>query len=139
MLDNCALLLTCDQRGGLAFNRRRQRRSKVVIADMLELADQPIYIRECSEKLFSPGEYVLFDNILDVPAGQFVFEELGNDSECYKDKYCEIVLYRWQRNYPSDVYLPDGLLNSYTLEDSREIQIGSEEFVTVEIYKRGVI
>ena len=135
MLDRCALFLTCDQRNGLAFNNRRQRQNKIVLSHMLSRAGGQVCIRACSEDLFQFGDYILFDDLARIPDGKFVFEELGNGWESY-GKYGQIILYRWQRNYPGDIHLPHGLLSSYYLEESHDMEIGPDECVTVESYVR---
>ena len=133
MLDRCVLFLTCDQRNGLAFNNRRQRQNKTALSHMLSRAGGQVCIRACSEDLFQSGDYILFDDLARIPDGKFVFEELGNGWESY-GKYGQIILYRWQRNYPGDIHLPHGMLSSYYLEESHDMEIGPDECVTVEAY-----
>lgn len=104
------ILIACvDDSMGMTFNHRRQSRDAVLCRDMLSLVQgQPLWMHPYSASLF-PGapEAVIADEDYLNKAGpnDFCFVEREDVSD-YSDVIHTIVLYRWQRAYPSDTRFP---------------------------------
>ena len=97
-----------DDRGGMMFNKRRQSRDKRVIEDVARTADDgAIYISSYSEPLFaeSDASVIAVTDPLDSAGddGYAFVEDLPLKK--YAKKITRLVVYRWNRLYPSDFSL----------------------------------
>ena len=129
------IIICLDDNGGMLFNNRRQSRDRVVCEDVVKNLN--------GEKLFiSPFSQILFENYKDdvlacedfLTKGRVCFVENQVLSSCNAD---EVIVYRWNRVYPSDFYC-DIDFSKYSLAEQAEIEGFSHEKITKEIYKRVV-
>ena len=127
------LYICLDDRNGLQFNKRRQSRDSAVLEDIRSQLRGNLLIEPFSEKLIRESEipYVLAPETAedyfaeDIPA-QEVLEET-----------CKIVIYRWNRHYPSDIrWEPDLAAMGFTLQETTEFPGTSHEKITREVYAR---
>ena len=133
-------IICVDNRCGMMFNRRRVSRDKNVYADISELiGDKTLYMAEYSRSLFSSCRVstIVSDDFLNlVGKWDFCFVEDRHLAE-YSDKISGMVIYRWNRDYPSDFGLdvaPLELGLHRTLVT--EIVGSSHDKITKEIYVR---
>lgn len=101
---NITVAITVDDKMGLAFNKRRQSRDKLLIADLCNKTDGAIYVSGYSAPLFE--EYtdriaVVEDPLKDCPDGGCCFVEMTELGK-YVDDIKKLVIYHWNRHYPSD-------------------------------------
>lgn len=68
-------------------------------------------------------------------AEDFCFVE-GENLTGYEGKITEIVLYRWNRDYPADLFFEVDL-SKWKLEERKEFSGYSHEKITREIYRQG--
>ncbi len=132
------LILCLDDRGGMTFNNRRQSRDSIVTADILKTAGNKLTIAPFSEKLFSDkvGVRVLENPLSECSNGDFCFIEMGSIAENI-DKIDEIIIYKWNRLYPSDTRLDiDVTACGFSLISTSEFVGSSHEKITKEIYRR---
>lgn len=129
-----------DERGGMTFNKRRQSRDRLLIDDVaLHADDGMIFVTDYSEPLFreSAASVVCVTNPLDsAKNGGYAFIENMHLSE-YSDAIDELVVYKWNRHYPSDFKLdikPDS--NGRKLAEVVEFAGSSHEKITKEIYRK---
>lgn len=129
-----------DDFGGMTFFGKRQSRDSALIKDLIKhTEDGVLYISDFSERLFEDSEA----SVICVPsplesAGEdgYVFVENLPLTPC-KKKIDRLVIYKWNRHYPSDKKLditPDGL--GMTLKESYDFVGTSHEKITKEIYER---
>ena len=129
-----------DDRGGMLFNGRRLSRDRGLIADLLELAgDAPVRAAPFSAALFNGSceRVTVSDDFLDAAgAGDVCFVE-NADAAPYMDKVERFVIYRWNRDYPSDTLL-DVRPEKYglRLDESRDFAGSSHGRITREVYVR---
>ena len=128
-----------DKNGGLMFNNRRQSRDRVVIDDIMKQIDsQKLYIHSYSKPLFPDCENIV---ISDVP-----MDEAQDTDYCfvenlalapYQDKISDVIIYNWNRKYPSDFSL-DIILEpgEWKLEEESEFCGSSHEKITRKVYKK---
>ncbi len=98
------VMLTLDDKNGTMFNKRRQSRDIKVIEDMCRKTDSPIYVTEYTAKLFAGFENrikISSDPISECPDGCAVFLE-GEAVGPHLDIIDALIIYRWNRLYPSD-------------------------------------
>lgn len=98
------VIVCLDDREGMMFNRRRQSRDRTVTEDMIRTADGVLAMSPYSESLFQNTEVErrVSDRFLDLTKeGDWCFVE---DRELfpYRDRIKTVVVYHWNRHYPSD-------------------------------------
>lgn len=125
-----------DDKLGILFNKRRQSKDRELRKDLLSLTDQTLWVNEYTAKQFTEDEKMwlnINENYLD---------EIGEDDLCfvenlpiadYEDKITKLIVYHWNRVYPSDVRLPFDLTN-WELESEYEFKGYSHDKITRRIY-----
>ena len=118
------ILIVCvDDHNGMMFNHRRQSQDRVLRADILELTDgKKIWMNAYSRKQFAESD------------GEFCFVENADVSGCV-ERIEEIYLYRWNRDYPAEVYFPVDL-SVWKCMETKEFAGSSHEKITRERYTR---
>jgi hypothetical protein len=136
---NITVAITVDDRMGIAFNKRRQSRDRLLIADLCENTDGVIYVSPYSAPLFeeySERVAVLDSPLDDCPDGGCCFVEITELGEYVKD-ISTLTVYRWNRHYPSDKKLDIDIEScGFTLSQSYEFVGKSHDKITKEIYKK---
>ena len=132
------LIVCLDDRDGMLYNKRRQSRDFRVCERILErAAGNVLRMNAYSAKLFPEGSVQIDPDFL----------EKANLSDCcfvenvdilpYLDKAETLVIYRWNRVYPSDVKFPTvGLNENWHLQSSIDFPGNSHESITEEVYTR---
>lgn len=133
------LILCVDDQGGLAFHNRRQSQDRAVRTDMLELCkDHALCVTPYTAHQFDAEEQARLTIV------QTGFEHAAQDVYCFLENIdiipyitCakKIVLYQWNRVYPSDqrLSLP---LEGWNCCEHIEFAGYSHEKITREVYKR---
>lgn len=131
------VIICLDDNSGMLFNNRRQSRDKEVIKDIINnLEGGKLYISPFSEKLFGDyGENVIVDEDFFTKAGENDFCFVENKSLKDVSGVNEIIVYKWNRVYPSD-FKCDVDFSLYTLVESVDFKGFSHEKITKETYKR---
>ena len=130
--------LCLDDNCGMMFNSRRQSRDRVLIADLLCDAEknERIYITPYSSSLFDPNDsrIIVCEQPLSL-AGDSDLCFIENMSVSpYASKINEIIIYRWNRHYPADLYF-DFDMNGYEKISVSEFAGSSHEKITKEIWR----
>lgn len=131
-------VLCIDDKNGLGFNNRRQSRDCVLIDRLLKmLPDKTINIKSFSSPLFE--EYSDRVNISeDLPDklknGEVFFSE-NLDPAPYKDSIEKLILFKWNRVYPSDKKMTLDL-SDFSLINSEDFIGNSHDRITVSEYTR---
>ena len=130
-------IVCVDEQGGILFNRRRVSSDRAVISDILKMTEaHSLRIREYSVNLFpeNAAVYVADDYLRGAGKGDFLFFE-DIVSEIFWEKLERIVVYHWNRLYPSDVKFPlDDLRERGELESSVTFEGYSHSRITREVY-----
>ena len=127
------LYICLDDRNGLKFNNRRQSRDSAVLEDIRRQLTGSLLIDIFSEKLIREAgiPYVLPPET----AEDFFAEDIPSDE--ILDKTSKLVIYRWNRHYPSDVrWEPDLAGMGFILTETTEFAGTSHEKITREVYER---
>ena len=134
------VFICTDDRGGMMFNKRRQSRDKRVIEDVIRTADDgAIYITDYSESLFAESEtsvIAVSDPMASAGKGSYAFIE-NIPLAKYADKITRLIVYRWNRLYPSDVSMdinPKEI--GLKLKNKRDFTGTSHDRITREEYAR---
>ena len=125
-----------DDNNGMLFNNRRQSRDMLLIEDLIKYANaNKILINEFSKSLFADYEnnILISDTFLsDANENDICFVENVDLNE-YKDKINTLIIYKWNRVYPSDFCFNLDLSN-YKLIETKDFKGNSHEKITREIY-----
>lgn len=127
-----------DDGNGMLFNRRRVSRDRVQQEDLLRLSDESkLWINGFSAKLFEPfaAKVVVDEAFLQLAgAGEFCFVE-DQPLQPWLERLEGVILYRWNRRYPSDTVF-DLDLSDFVCQERLEFAGSSHEIITRETYIR---
>ena len=131
------LIVCLDDQNGMLFHGRRQSRDKVLCENILDtFGNAGLYMNAYSAKLFPANENEIHigDDLSAKISGYWFVENL--DMLPYADRITELVVYRWNRVYPADLYFPiEVVLKRLKLTQSRTFEGNSHPRITEEIYK----
>ena len=102
------LITVVDDRMGMCFNRRRLSRDRVLSDKILALTNEKVlWMSSYSEKLFDSVKHSQIniddDCLREAAAGEYCFVET-EDPATAKDWIEQIILFKWNRRYPADVF-----------------------------------
>ena len=129
------LIVCVAENMGVAFNNRRLSRDKKLCEDVLELVgDDKIFMNPYSKTIFQENEKCCYtEEYLNLAKeNDYVFLERHKLPD--RDDIGEIILYRWNRDYPADTYFY--VPQMYELNEKKEFKGKSHEKITREIYRR---
>ena len=132
------ILVVClDENNGLMFNKRRQSRDRVLISDLLCTAGEgTVCISPYSAPLFPEADRrvrVCNEPHLAAVEGELCFCEDFDPRLC-ADRIEGLIIYRWNRLYPSDVRFELDL-SDFRLVDTQSFTGSSHDMITKEILK----
>lgn len=130
------LIVCVDDQNGMAFNHRRQSQDRVLVERIEDLvADSTLRMAPYSQKVFWGKNIVASSSYLsDADVDDYCFVEL-DDVRPYEDKIQKVIVFRWNRHYPSDVKF--GIdLSDWHLVTSEEFPGSSHLKITLEVYER---
>ena len=131
------LIVCLDDRGGMTFGGRRQSQDRVLRARVMALAHgRRLYMSEYSAKQFADCEGFIADNDYRrrAGAGDICFLE---DGEISLAGVSRLVIYRWNRHYPSDrkfPYEPEAC--GFRRVSTTDFAGSSHEKITEDVYER---
>lgn len=133
------VIVCLDNANGMMFNHRRQSRDANVVKDILNIIKgTSLLIAPYSEPLFSQAEcsVSISDSFLtDADANDYCFVENTSVAK-FKEKISKLIIYKWNRDYPSDFYFDIDYANDYKLETTLDFVGTSHEKITKEVYVR---
>ncbi len=128
------IILCLDDNNGMLFNNRRQSRDSVLTDDIFnDLKGERLNILPFSQQLFSSYESNV-NIVSNVEAdGVYFIENL--DITPFLEDIDEIIVYRWNRVYPSD-FSCNVDFSQFTVKSEAELQGSSHEKISKIIYGR---
>lgn len=131
------MLIACiDHLGGMMFNKRRQSQDREIRACILEeLGHNILWMNGYSYKQFSkqPDSRIKVEEDLEkAGAKDWCFIE-NLQAVSYEEKINRIILFKWNRTYPSDFYF-DIPMDDWHLICQEEFKGFSHEKITKEVY-----
>lgn len=132
------VIICIDENQGMLFHNRRQSKDIKVIEDISCLTKE-LWVSPFSEKLF------IDENVktnLAIQARDNAISHADEGSYCfveneklmpYQDKIEQLIVYKWNRRYPSDFKL-DLNLNEWKLIETIDFEGNSHEKITRETY-----
>lgn len=130
------IIIAClDDGNGMLFNKRRQSSDEVLINRVAKLsAKSRLWVNDYSAKLFAKHEvFVSKDFLKEAAEGEYCFVENADITE-FTEKIEGVIIYRWNRKYPSDFKFPIGFLENMRLVSTENFVGNSHPEITEEIY-----
>jgi hypothetical protein len=128
------ILTVCvDDRLGISFGGRRQSKDSAVRQKLLELCGGSVRMSDYSARQFEEGVYHGSDYLSGADDGDWCFMESA-DYDAFADKIEKIILFRWNRHYPSDVQFR--FPGKWALVQSTDFPGSSHEKITMEVYEK---
>lgn len=131
------IIVCLDDNSGMLFAGRRQSMDKALRKHVLQLAGEcRLWMNAYSAKQFAErsGNMTVAEEFLEKAGqGEFCFVENTPLNSC-AGKIEDVILYRWNRVYPSDVKFPTALLEGRHLASVTEFPGNSHETITQERY-----
>ena len=134
------IFVCLDEHGGMSFNQRRQSMDRVIRENMLQtIGESNLYVNSYTAKQFKEDneKLVVDDSCLETAeTNAYVFVEnclLGE----YVSNIEKIIVYRWKRDYPADLFFDiDLTVSPWKLLESKEFVGYSHECIGKEIYSK---
>lgn len=126
-----------DNNYGMTFNNRRVSRDRNQISNLLELLNgEKIYITDFSKDIIDSENsiFVTLDELNNLKDTDYFFDENILPSKL-KNVLSNIILYKWNRDYPSDLKF-DIDLSKWNLVESMDFKGFSHDKITREIYNK---
>lgn len=136
------LIVAVDEDKGMMFNRRRQSKDRVLRERILSLAKGgKLWMNAYTRRQFpedAQGEIIVDEKFLEKAGfGDYCFLE-NIPAAPYEDRIEKIILFWWNRKYPSDTWFDIDLEGGgWKLSETREFSGSSHEKITEEVYVRG--
>lgn len=136
------IVITCiDDNGGTIFNHRRQSQDRILRAKIVELVGSTrLWMNQYSAAQFEdcnlPNCTVDEDFLQRANPGEYCFVE-GTPLMPVSEKLEKVILFRWNRTYPSDQKLDLVLTeDGWVQEVVADFEGYSHEKITMEVYVR---
>ena len=130
------IIVCLEDNNGMMFNRRRVSSDAVVTRRILEIAGgKKLWMSPYSSKLFAGENVCIAEDFLSrAKTGEYCFVE-DADIDGYTDRMEEMIVFRWNRRYPSDrKFLLS--LDEWKLVSTEEFAGKSHPLITQEVYER---
>lgn len=133
------LIVCIDNHNGMAFHNRRQSQDRILREQLFQMiGSRRLWMNSYSRKQFTetvPTEICTAEDFLEKAGpGDYCFVE-NLDISPYAKQVETLVLFRWNRDYPADLFFRLDL-GSWTLIKSLDFTGFSHKVITKEIYAR---
>lgn len=132
------IIVCVDDKFGISFMGRRVSRDRIVTEDVIRTVHGgKLYIHPDSAVLFSEfsDKAISDENYLDkAEYGDFCFVE-NIDYEKHIKDIESVILYKWNRRYPADVFFDQTLLGGKVPTKIFSFKGNSHENITKEVYR----
>lgn len=140
------ILIVCvDDRMGMAFNHRRQSKDRILRERLLQnAAGTPLWMNSYSAGQFEENEIHTDTADSLIYADDSFMEKAGPGEYCFAEttdilpfekRVEKLILYRWNRRYPADLYFTIPLEDhGWRLIHTEDFSGHSHEKITEEIY-----
>ena len=131
------VILCIDDNNGMMFNHRRQSKDRVLLEDIIAYSkESKLYLNEYTYNMFSDfntENLIVNPEFLDdAETGEYCFVE-DKSLLAYVKKIEKLIIYKWNRRYPADVYLDITLRDQWKIIETKEFKGSSHEKITREI------
>ena len=132
------IVIVClDNADGIMFNHRRQSRDANLIKDVELMVDgNTLLLNSYSAPLFDGTNVKL-------KISESFLSEAGDSDFCfvenvpakdYENQISKLIIYKWNRDYPSDYYFDIDYVSNFKLKSSEDFTGTSHDSITKEVY-----
>ena len=132
------LIFCIDEKGGMLFHSRRVSSDRTVCERIMSIYTDKLRISPYSRSLFpTVSKLCISENFLEeAGTSDWCFVETI-DPSTYMDRAEKIVIFHWNRTYPSELkFSKEKLYPSWELTHIEEFCGNSHERITMEVYER---
>ena len=139
------VIVCVDNQNGMMFNHRRQSQDRVLRKRVMELTSgKKLWMNAYSQKQFLQDLQGNSRQLEQIQVDEAFLEKAGTGEYCFvEDKEVvscesrieELILCRWNRDYPADMYFKLDL-SGWKLAETREYAGSSHEKITEDRYVR---
>ena len=132
------LIICIDNKGGMLFHGRRVSSDRIVCKKILDLCQGKLRIAPYSMSLFQTDcELFVSEDLSDATdASDWCFVETFDPAKVI-DNAEKIVIFHWNRSYPSELkFTMDKLRSGWILNHTEEFEGYSHKKITMEVYLR---
>lgn len=129
------IVIVClDDKNGMMFNKRRQSSDRVLREHIIAITKESrLWMNEYSAEMFENANINVHSNFLKkANLGDYCFVE-NCSLEKHIKKIEKIIVYRWNKRYPADMYF-DISLEDWKLLSTTDLIGNSHEKITEETY-----
>ena len=139
------VFIALDNNYGMMFNHRRQSQDRILRENMLtHCKNRPLWMNSYSATLFSSGEeatlsanIVVDEDFLSKAAEKEYCYVEDNNLEQHMDQIHTLIVYKWNRTYPSDLTFNYSELKRHWKIIAKERFTGSShDMITKEVWQR---
>ena len=134
------IIITCvDNQMGMLFNHRRQSQDRILRDHILKQADS-------SRLLMNSYSAKQFESSTSIHIDEHFLSNAAPDDICFvedchvapfESQITKIILYKWNRNYPADLYFDIPLTeHGWQLISTKDFAGSSHEKITEEVYTK---
>lgn len=132
------IIVAVDDNNGMMFNKRRQSQDRILREKIIKMAkDSRLWMNSYTYKQFNdiPGQITVDDDFLSkASVGEYCFVENAAIAP-YEKQIEKIILFKWNRKYPSDFRFDIDLSSqSWKLSETEDFVGSSHEKITKETY-----
>ena len=127
------LAICADDKLGLSFAGRRQSKDSEIRRRLIDLSKGQLRMSDYSARQFDEPVYHGADYLTNANRGDWCFVENADHETC-AGQIERIVLFRWNRHYPADVFFR--FPGNWTLVDTEEFAGSSHDKITMEVYQK---
>ena len=129
------LIVCVDNRYGMSFCGRRLSRDRAVTDHILHItADNKLWVDPVSACLFPEGSVQIDPEFMEkTQDGEYCFSEI-TPLPCEIPNLESVILYHWNRDYPSTMKFPQELLCNMHLVHAEDFPGNSHDKITMEQY-----
>ena len=127
------LCICVDDRMGLMFQGRRLSKDSLLREKLAELSGGALRMSAYSAKQFDFPVYSGADYLSGAGAYDWCFAE-NTDYLLFSQEISKIVLFKWNRSYPADLYFT--FPGEWSLTGTEDFPGKSHERITMEVYER---
>ena len=134
------IMVAVDDDGGMLFNSRRQSQDSALREYILNISkDSVLWMNQYSLRQFGTVPLhvrISEDYLTEAGSGEYCFVEDKNIGEA-SDRLELLILFHWNRSYPSDMKLDyDPSANGMHIKSTEDIVGQAHEKITVEVWER---
>ncbi|MBR6531927.1 MAG: ribonuclease Z [Clostridia bacterium] len=130
------IIVCVDKKNGMLFNSRRQSQDEEIRNRIIGISkDSTLWMNDYSAKQFNNTDNIRISEsfLNEAQNGDYCFVE---NCEIIPDRIESVILYKWNRNYPADMFFEIDLKKLFKKISSTDFAGSSHEKITEEIYIR---